>query len=153
MWSDAADNRNAVRCGLPVERHGGDGLHGRGGGRFAACAESETESADGGIPQAGTARRRKTLTVPTDIFMRKAITDVRVVDSVVAATVLLSPNEHSILADVPQARALGVRGNCVVEVAVTFYGNVYPSDEGSGDVTTSAIDIAHLMMDNISALS
>jgi hypothetical protein len=36
---------------------------------------------------------------------------------------------------------------------VAFFGNSYPSDEGSGDLNTSAVDIAHAMMEKVSALS
>jgi len=61
----------------------------------------------------------------------------------------MQPPEHSILASVPLARALGVRGNCLVEVAVHFFGNSYPSDQGSGEINTSAVDIAHAMMDRL----
>lgn len=71
-----------------------------------------------------------TLTVPASAFGQRSITDVRVADSVVAATVSLRRGTHSILASVPQARAVGVRGNCVVEVAVTFFGITHPSDQG-----------------------
>lgn len=94
-----------------------------------------------------------TLTVPASAFGQRSITDVRVADSVVAATVSLRRGTHSILASVPQARAVGVRGNCVVEVAVTFFGITHPSDQGSADISTSAVDIAHAMMDRISELS
>ncbi len=95
----------------------------------------------------------QTLTVPGDIFPDNPISDVRVTDSVIAATVSRGPGPHSVLLTAPEARALGVRGNCLVEVDVTFFGNSYPSDEGSADINTSAIDIAHTMMDKISALS
>ena len=95
----------------------------------------------------------KTLTVPSDIFPENPIADVRVADSVVAATVSRGAGANSILLSAPEARAIGVRGNCLVEVDVTFFGNSYPSDEGSGDVNTSAVDIAHAMMDKVSALS
>ncbi len=95
----------------------------------------------------------KTLTVPSSTFVQNAITDVRVADSVVAATVSLGPGAHSILASIPEARAIGVRGNCLVEVEVTFFAVTYPSDQGSADINTSAIDIAHAMMDKIGALS
>jgi hypothetical protein len=94
-----------------------------------------------------------TVTVPSGIFVQNAISGVRVADSVVAATVSLGPGPQSILAAVPEARALGVRGNCLVEVVVTFPGIVYPSDQGSADINTSAVDIAHAMMDKVSALS
>jgi hypothetical protein len=95
----------------------------------------------------------KTLTLPSGTFVQYAITQVRVANSVVAATVSLGPEEHSILASVPEARAVGVRGNCLVEVDVSFFGNTYPSDQGTADINTSAIDIAHIMMDKISELS
>jgi hypothetical protein len=95
----------------------------------------------------------QTLTVPSDIFPDNPIADVRVADSVVAATVSRGAGAHSILLPEPEARAIGARGNCLVEVEVTFFGNSYPSDEGSADINTSAIDIAHAMMDKVSALS
>lgn len=74
------------------------------------------------------------------------ITDVRVADSVLAATLETSPT--------PIARAVGIRVNCVVEVKVPF-----PSEDGSSrrggsaDPETRAIDIARLMMDKVSKLS
>ena len=95
----------------------------------------------------------QTLTVPGDIFPDNPISDVRVADSVLAATVSRGPGPHSILLSAPEARAVGVRGNCLVEVEVTFFGNSYPSDEGTADINTSAIDIAHAVMDKIGALS
>ena len=95
----------------------------------------------------------KTLTVPSGTFVQNAITDVSVADSVVVATVSLGPGAHSILASIPEARAVGVRGNCLVEVEVTFFAVTYPSDQGSADINTSAIDIAHAMIDKIGALS
>lgn len=42
-----------------------------------------------------------------------------------------------------------MRGNCLVEVEVTFFGITYPSDQGSADINTSAIDIAHAVMEKI----
>ena len=86
------------------------------------------------------------------------ISDVRVADAsntVVAATNTASsvlPNMPA-LQPTPQARAIGVRLNCLVEVAVVFFGERRPSDPGSAKVDTSAIDIAHVMMDKVSALS
>ncbi|BCQ08525.1 hypothetical protein JMUB5695_01960 [Mycobacterium heckeshornense] len=74
------------------------------------------------------------------------ITDVRVADSVLAATLQTSPS--------PIARAIGVRVNCLVEVKVPF-----PAGAGStsgatpGDPESRAIDVARLMMDKISDLS
>lgn len=95
----------------------------------------------------------KALAEPSTVFVRDIITDVRVIDSVLAATVSLEPGPGSILAAVPQARAVGVAGNCLVEVEVAFFGITYPSDRGSADISTSAIKIAHAMMDNVQALS
>lgn len=92
-----------------------------------------------------------TLTVPSETYVRDTITDVRVADSVVAATVSLGPGAHSVLAPVPKARAIGVQGNCLVDVAVTFFGNAYQADRGSGDIDTSAVDVAHAIMDRIGA--
>jgi hypothetical protein len=37
----------------------------------------------------------------------------------------------------------------LVEVEVTFFGITYPSDQGSADINTSAIDIAHAVMEKI----
>jgi hypothetical protein len=86
------------------------------------------------------------------------ISDVRVADSsntVVAATntaTSVLPNMPALQAT-PQARALGVRLNCLVEVEVVFFGDRRPSDPGSANLDTSGIDIAHAMMDKVSALS
>jgi hypothetical protein len=92
------------------------------------------------------------------ISTTNAISDVRVADSsntVVAATntaTSVLPNMPP-LQPTPQARAIGVRLNCLVEVEVVFFGGRRPSDPGSANLDTSAIDIAHAMMDKISALS
>jgi hypothetical protein len=74
------------------------------------------------------------------------ITDVRVADSVLAATLQTSP--------APIARAVGVRVNCLVEVKVPFSGGARSAPgTPTGDPETRAIDIARLMMDKISDLS
>jgi hypothetical protein len=44
-------------------------------------------------------------------------------------------------------------GNCLVEVDVTFVPVSYPGDQGSADVNTSAIAIAHAIMDRLGAPS
>jgi len=86
------------------------------------------------------------------------ISDVRVADSsntVVAATntaTSVLPNMPA-LQPTPQARAIGVQLNCIVEVEVVFFGDRRPSDPGSANLDTSAIDIAHAMMDKVNALS
>ncbi len=93
-----------------------------------------------------------TLNLPagTTTFSDK-ITDVRVVNSVVAATISIEADNAG--GHMPDARAIGVRGNCLVEVEVTFFSMQSASDQGSGDPHSSGIDIAHVMMDKVSALS
>lgn len=92
------------------------------------------------------------------ISTTNVISDVRVVDgsnTVVAATntaTSVLPNMPA-LQPTPQARAIGVRLNCLVEVEVVFFGDRRPSDPGSAKLDTSGIDIAHAMMDKVSALS
>jgi hypothetical protein len=89
------------------------------------------------------------------ITTTNAISDVRVANLVVAATntaTSVLPNMPA-LRPTPQGRALGVRLNCLVEVQVVFFGERRSSDPGSASLDTSAIDIAHAMMDKISALS
>lgn len=86
------------------------------------------------------------------------IGDVRVADSsntVVAATNTATstlPNMPALL-PTPQARAIGIQSNCLVEVEVVFFGERRSSDPGSANLDTSAIDIAHGMMDKVNALS
>jgi hypothetical protein len=82
------------------------------------------------------------------------ITDVRDANSILAATVSMQLRlPGSDPAAVPEGRAIGVRGNCVVEVEVDFFNTSNPSHQGTGDINTTAVDIAHAMMDNVSALS
>ena len=89
------------------------------------------------------------------IVFSDTISDVRVADSVLAATLSIDTQLPGIPSSGPrpEARAIGVRGNCLVEVEIAFFGSTSPSDEGSGDVHRSAIDIAHAMMDKVSGLS
>lgn len=95
----------------------------------------------------------KTVTVEgSGLNFSDEVSDVRVANSVLAATVSVQLS-GSPTGKRPEARAIGVRGNCLVEVEVTFFSTQSPSDQGSGDPHTSAIDIAHIMMDKISALS
>lgn len=80
---------------------------------------------------------------------------VRVTDSIVAVTntaTSVLPNMPA-LRPTPQARAIGVRSNCLVEVQVVFFGERRTWDPGSGNIDTSGVDIAHAMMDKVSALS
>lgn len=79
----------------------------------------------------------------------RAISDVRVADSVVAASVLGTSGPHAVDYPQPVARALGVRGNHLVEVAVEFIGNGDPANQGNADMKTSGIQIAHAIMDRL----
>lgn len=98
---------------------------------------------------------------PSIIIDRPAITfsdtisAVRASDSVLAATLSIETQLPGIPSSGPrpEARALGVRGNCLVEVEVAFFNSTSPSDEGTGDVRSSAVDLARAMMDKVSALS
>lgn len=91
------------------------------------------------------------------ISTTNVISDVRVAEpsnSIVAATntaTSVLPNMPP-LRPTPQARTIGVRSNCLVEVEVVFFGGRRPSDPGSADINTSAIDVARAMMDKVSAL-
>ena len=89
------------------------------------------------------------------ISTTNVVSDIRVTNTVVAATntaTAVLPNMPA-LQPPPQARAIGVRLNCLVEVEVVFFGDRRPSDPGSANLDTSAVDIAHAMMDKVSALS
>ena len=89
------------------------------------------------------------------ISTTNAISDIRVTNTVVAATntaTSVLPNMPPLL-PTPQARAIGVRLNCLVEVEVVFFGDRRPSDPGSATVDASAVDVAHAMMDKVGALS
>jgi hypothetical protein len=83
------------------------------------------------------------------------VNEIRVTDSVVAATNTATaelPNMEPLQAT-PQSRAVGVRLNCIVEVEVVFFGDRHPSDPGSANPDTSAVDVAHAMMTRIDKLS
>lgn len=79
------------------------------------------------------------------------INDVRVANSVLAAT-LSEESSSSNSGGRAVARAIGVRVNCLIEVQVSFF-TPGPSDTGSADPRTSAIDLARAMMDKVSARS
>jgi hypothetical protein len=83
------------------------------------------------------------------------IGDTRSLDSVVATTNTATatlPNMPA-LQPTPQARAIGVRLNCIVEVEIVFFGDRRPSDPGSAKPDVSAIDVAQAMMEKVSNLS
>ncbi len=83
------------------------------------------------------------------------IGDVHTQDSLVAVTNTATatlPNMAP-LQPTPQARAVGVRLNCIVEVEIVFFGDRQPSDPGSADPDSSAVDVAQAMMEKVSNLS
>jgi hypothetical protein len=95
-----------------------------------------------------------TVPLPGSVFRLKATaTDVQVATSVLAATVSVgwaSPSSNSV--SIPAGRAIGVRGNCLVEVEVDFFNASNPSQQESRDISNSAVNIAHAMMDKVSGL-
>jgi PknH-like extracellular domain len=87
--------------------------------------------------------------------LRAKVDNVQIATSVLAATISIeldSPNPLLQVA-VPAGRAIGVRDNCLVEVEVDFGNGSNPSTPQPGDISTSALDIAQVMRDKVSALS
>ncbi|MCV7401263.1 sensor domain-containing protein [Mycobacterium fragae] len=81
-----------------------------------------------------------------DGYFTMAISDVSDANSVVAAAVGVHGSTT-----VPNAHAVGVRVNCLVEVRVAFFG-LEPGSTADADKTV-AVNIAHRMMDKISESS
>lgn len=73
------------------------------------------------------------------------ITDVRVTDDVLAASIVLDKSPKA-----PDTRAIGVRDNCIVGVLIAFTGTENAS--GSGDPQTSSTDVVRAMMDKVAKL-
>lgn len=73
------------------------------------------------------------------------ITDVRVTDDVLAASIVLDKSPKA-----PDTRAIGVRGNCIVGVLIAFTGT--ENATGSGDPQTSSIEAVQAMMDKVTKL-
>lgn len=88
---------------------------------------------------------------PIDVWGSDAISDVRVADSVVAATVSMGSGPQGGLNAIPTARALGVKGPYLVEVTVEFIPIYTAADEGNADIKTTAIGLTHALMDKLSA--
>ncbi|AFJ34545.1 MULTISPECIES: sensor domain-containing protein [Mycobacterium] len=89
------------------------------------------------------------------ISTTNVISDVRGTATTIAATKTATsvlPNMPA-LRPTPQARAIGIRSNCLVEVEVVFFGGRRSTDPGSANVNSSALDIARAMMDRVNALS
>ena len=82
------------------------------------------------------------------------VSNVQTATSVVAATISMEWSALALaLPSVPAARAIGVRDNCLLEVEVDFFSRRSASQEGSGDIDASALNIAQVMRDKVSALS
>jgi hypothetical protein len=89
------------------------------------------------------------------IRLKATITNLRITASVLAATISMGwASPRSDPASIPAARALGVRGNCLVEVEVDFFDATHPGGPGGADadVDATAVDIAQRIMDKVSAL-
>jgi PknH-like extracellular domain len=95
-----------------------------------------------------------TLPLSGNVFRLKAkTTNVEVGSSVDAATVSMAfALSSSDSASIQEARAIGVRGNCLVEVEVDFFDAANPPHQESGNINTSAVDVANAMMDKVTAL-
>ena len=106
-----------------------------------------------------------TTSLPGNMFRLKGkITNVQVATSVVAATVSIGwappnskPNSKPVLdsESIPAGRAIGMRGNCLVEVEVDFFNSSNALGQGSGNsanFNADAIDIARAMTDKVGAL-
>lgn len=74
------------------------------------------------------------------------ITDVRVTDDVLAASIVLDKDPKA-----PDTRAIGVQDNCIIGVLIAFTGTENAS--GSGDPQTSSMDAVRAMMAKVSELS
>lgn len=96
----------------------------------------------------------QTVLLPDDVFKLKAeITNIQVAPSVLAGTVSIAFESGRLdQASIPAGRAIGVRGNCLVEVEVDFFNATGQSLQGSSVTNATAFDIAHLMLDRVSAL-
>nr|WP_278184946.1 MULTISPECIES: sensor domain-containing protein [Mycobacterium] len=77
------------------------------------------------------------------------IRGVTITDSVLSATLDMEIQDGD---TVPVARAVGIQGNCLVDVLVHFH-LPWPDEPGSADPKTSGIDVARAMMDKASKLS
>jgi PknH-like extracellular domain len=89
------------------------------------------------------------------ISFSDSVNDVRVVNGVLAATIAVDTRLAGAPSNGPrpEARAIGVRANCLVEVDIAFFSTELPDDQGSGNLNTSAIDMAHVMMDKVTQLT
>jgi hypothetical protein len=98
----------------------------------------------------------KTVPLTGETFKLKArVNNVQLASSVLAATTSIELDSPNPLVQdgIPAGRAIGVRDNCLIEVEVDFVGRSNLSPQQSGDVNTSALEIAQVMRDKVSALA
>lgn len=74
------------------------------------------------------------------------ISGVRITDSTLAASVVLDKNPKA-----PDARAIGIQGNCLIGVLIAFTG--VENAAGSADPASSSIDAVQAMMNKVAELS
>jgi hypothetical protein len=95
------------------------------------------------------------LLLPDRVFrLRAKITDVHVAPTMLSGTVWIafdSPSSDPL--SMPAKRAIGVRGNCLVEVEVDFFNESSRSPRGPVVANATAVDISRIMMDRLGALS
>jgi PknH-like extracellular domain len=97
----------------------------------------------------------QTLLIPDPVLRLKAtITNVQVAPTVLAGTVSIAfASSSSDTLPILAGRAIGVRGNCLVEVEVDFFNASSRSMQGSSVTNATAFDIVQAMMDRVSELS
>jgi hypothetical protein len=97
----------------------------------------------------------QTLLLPDPVLRLKAtITNVQVAPSVLAGTVSIALARSSVeTLPILAGRAIGARGNCLVEVEIDFFGASSRLLQGSSVPNATAVDIAQAMMNRVSALS
>lgn len=86
--------------------------------------------------------------------LKSKITNIQIAPTVLAATTATAFDTPSAdVVAIPAGRAIGVRGNCLVEVEVDFFNTSSRSMQGSSITNSTAVDIAQTMMDRVSTLS
>ena len=97
----------------------------------------------------------QTLVLPDPVLRLKAtVTNVQIAPSVLVGTVSIAfASSSSNTAPILAGRAIGVRGNCLVEVEVDFFSASSRSLQGSSITNATAFDVAQAMMDKVSELS
>ncbi len=87
------------------------------------------------------------MTIGGDDNFTSRVGEVQEKDSVLAAAV----DDVSSYMMMPEARAIGVRVNCLLEVKVIYFAR--RDRDGSTPHTPTAVDVARLLMDKVSSLS